>query len=258
MAKRAAARARTPRVKPLEHNILLTATLCLLAAGAVMVYSASSARTLLQAQGDGSTYLVRYVIYGGIGRALMHVLSRHGLELVSRIAGPLLIAAFVGLVAVKLPGIGVTVNGARRWIGAGPLQFQPSELAKFALILYAVKFLAEKPARVREPRLLMPLLGVAGLACLLVVSQPDLGTALVVAFTLCCLLIAAGMPMRYLLGAIAVGVLLVSLFAVVEPYRRARLTAFVDPWAHASTSGFQSVQGQIALGSGGLTGVGLG
>src|SRR3954464_4950765 len=266
MAKRAAARARKPRArgsrqpaaKPLEHNILLTATLCLLAAGAVMVYSASSARTLLQGQGDGTTYLVRYVIYGALGLVALHQLSRRGLDVVARVTGPLLAIAFAGLVLVKLPGIGVEVNGARRWIGAGPLQFQPSELAKLALVLYAVKFLDEKPARVRTPRLVLPLLGVAGLACLLVVSQPDLGTALVVAFTLCCLLIAAGMPMRYLLGAIAVGVLLVSLFAVVEPYRRARLTAFVDPWAHASTSGFQSVQGQIALGSGGLTGVGLG
>src|SRR3954467_7436945 len=258
MAKRAAARARTPRVKPIEHNILLTATLCLLAAGAVMVYSASSARTLLQGQGDGTTYLVRYVVYGALGLIAMHQLSRRGLDAVARVTGPLLAIAFAGLVAVKLPGIGVEINGARRWIGAGPLQFQPSELAKLALILYAVKFLAERPVRVRQPRLLMPLLGVAGLVCLLVASQPDLGTALVVAFTLGCLLIAAGMPMRYLLGAAAAGVVLVVLFALIEPYRRARLTAFIDPWSHASTSGFQSVQGQIALGSGGLTGVGLG
>jgi cell division protein FtsW len=266
MAKRAAARARKPRargsrpaaVKPLEHNILLTATLCLLAAGAVMVYSASSARTLLQGQGDGSAYLVRYVIYGGLGLAAMHALSRRGLDAVARLTGPLLIAAFVGLVAVKLPGIGVSVNGARRWIGAGPLQFQPSELAKLALVLHSVRFLAEKPQRVREPRLLMPLLGVVGVACLLVASEPDLGTALVVAFTLVCLLIAAGMPVRYLLGAVAAGAVIVVLFALIEPYRRARLTAFINPWAHASTSGFQAVQGQIALGSGGLTGVGLG
>jgi cell division protein FtsW len=152
----------------------------------------------------------------------------------------------------------VSINGARRWIGAGPLQFQPSELAKIALLLYAVKFLAEKPKRVRDPRLLMPLIGVVGLACLLVASQPDLGTALVVAFTLICLLVAAGMPMRHLFTGIGIGAALVVVFALIEPYRRARLTAFIDPWQHASTSGFQSVQGQIALGSGGLSGVGLG
>ena len=87
---------------------------------------------------------------------------------------------------MKLPGIGVEVNGARRWIGAGPLQFQPSELAKLALILHSARFLAEKPQRIDTPRLLMPLFGVVGLACLLIASEPDLGTALVVAFTLCC------------------------------------------------------------------------
>ncbi len=159
---------------------------------------------------------------------------------------------------MKLPGIGVEVNGAKRWIGAGPLQFQPSELAKLALILHSVRFLAEKPQRINTPRLLMPLFGVVGLACLLIASEPDLGTALVVAFTLCCLLLAAGMPMRYLLGGLAIGVVVVALFAVIEPYRRARLTAFLDPWSHASDSGFQAVQGQIAMGSGGFTGVGLG
>jgi cell division protein FtsW len=263
MAKRAAAaRQRKPRrpapPKPLEFNILLTVTLCLLAAGAVMVYSASSARTVLQGDGVGTGFLLRYLAYGGVGLAVMSVLSRRGLELVMRATGPLLAVAFVGLVAVRLPGIGVTINGAQRWIGAGPLQFQPSELAKLALLLYGVKFLAEKPRRALEPRLLMPLAGVFALACLLIATQPDLGTTLVIAFMFGCLLMAAGMPGRYLLGAVAVGVVLVGLFALLEPYRRARLTAFLDPWAHASTSGFQAVQGQIALGSGGISGVGLG
>jgi cell division protein FtsW len=201
---------------------------------------------------------VRYLAYGGVGLGALYAISRRGLDGLSRITGPLLVVAFAGLVAVRLPGIGVSVNGAQRWIGAGPLQFQPSELAKLALLLYAVKFLAEKPGRVTEPRLLMPLLGVVGVAILLVATQPDLGTALVLAFTTGCLLIAAGIPMRHLLAFVGVGVALVALFALVEPYRRARLTAFVDPWQHAATSGFQSVQGQIALGSGGVSGVGLG
>src|SRR5438046_7307753 len=121
MAKRAAARARTPRArgsrqpaaKPLEHNILLTATLCLLAAGAVMVYSASSARTLLQGQGDGTGYLVKYVIYGGVGLVVMQVLARTGLDAVRRVTGPLLVAAFVIVVAVRLPPIAIEVNSAR-------------------------------------------------------------------------------------------------------------------------------------------------
>src|SRR3954471_16526865 len=247
------------RQQPLEHRILLTATLCLLAAGAVMVYSASSARTLLQGHGDGTAYLVKYLAYAALGLVVMHVVSRQGLDAVRRATGPLLAVSFALLVAVKLPGIGVTVNGAKRWLGAGPLQFQPSELAKLALLLYAAKILSERPKSVRTLKgVLNPLVYVFGVAILLVVSQPDLGTALLIAFTLCSLLVAAGMPLRYLAMGAAAGVVLVGLFAIVEPYRRARLTAFVDPWSHAAGSGFQAVQGQIAMGSGGLTGRGLG
>ena len=263
---RAAARAKRkprqkgkkPAAKPLEYNLLLTATLCLLAAGAVMVYSASSARSLLSGEGNGTAYLVRYVGYGLIGVIALHIIARRGLELVVRITGPLLVVSLACLVAVRLPGLGVEVNGAKRWLGAGPLVFQPSELAKLALVLYAAKFLAAKPGRLTTPRAVAPLLMVAAVVVLLVVSQPDLGTALVLAFTLGALLVAAGFPVRYLgMGTgFAVGAIL--LFAVLEPYRRARLTTFLDPWAHAGDAGFQAVQGQIAIGSGGLLGRGIG
>src|SRR3954453_19536737 len=171
---RAAARGPRPQ-QPLEHRILLTATLCLLAAGAVMVYSASSARTLLQGQGDGSSYLVKYVAYATLGLGVMHVLGRIGLDAVRRLTGPLLGFAFVTLLAVKVPHVGVEVNGARRWLGAGPLQFQPSELAKLALVLYSARLLADEPKRVLKVKLLVnPLLLVIGTACVLVASQPDL------------------------------------------------------------------------------------
>ncbi|MEA2383459.1 MAG: cell division protein FtsW [Solirubrobacteraceae bacterium] len=255
---RAAARAKAPRAVPLEYNLLLTATLCLLAFGAVMVYSASSARALLQGHGDGTGFLIKYLAYGGLGLVGMHVIARRGLDGIVNLTGPLLGFAFFCLVAVKIPGIGVSVNGARRWLGAGPLQFQPSEIAKLALVLYGAKLLAQRPGRIRTPHDVMPFLVVAGMAILLVASQPDLGTALVLAFTTTALLVAAGMPIRYLaIGAGALG-MLVLLYALSAPYRRARLTTFLDPWAHAGDAGFQAVQGQIALGSGGLFGRGIG
>jgi cell division protein FtsW len=245
------------RAQPLEYNILLTAVLCLLAAGAVMVYSASSSRLLLEGEGNGSTFLVKYVAYGAIGLGVMHVLARRGIELVLRLTPALLAGAFALLVLVKTP-LGVEINGAQRWLGLGPLQFQPSELMKLALVLYAVKLLATKPKLVLEPRLLMPLGLVAGGACVLIASQPDLGTALVICFTLIALLVVAGISLRTLgLGVAALGVV-VLIFALAEPYRTARLTSFVNPWADAGGAGFQSVQGQIALGSGGLFGRGLG
>src|SRR5438270_12947216 len=108
--------ARSGAHQPIEHSILLTATLCLLAAGAVMVYSASSAPSVLQGTGNGSGYLVRYAIYGAIGLVLMRYLSLRGLDAVAHITKPLLIASFVLVLAVHIPHVGVQVNGARRWI----------------------------------------------------------------------------------------------------------------------------------------------
>jgi cell division protein FtsW len=233
--------------------------MCLLAYGAVMVYSASSATTVIRGHGYGSGYLVKFLIYGGVGLIVMRVLARDGVAKVQSITAPLLVVSFVLVIAVHIPHVGVSVNGARRWLGPGPLQFQPSELMKIALVLYSATLLARRPQRVHDLReLAKPLLLVVGSACLLVFSQPDLGTAMVIIFTIAALLVAAGIPMRKL--AVIGGSLmaLVLLYAVIRPYARARLTSFLDPWAHASSSGFQAVQGQIAIGSGGLFGVGPG
>ena len=106
-----------------------------------MVYSASSARTLLEGHGDGTAYLVKYLMYGAVGLVVMHLLSRHGLEHVRRFTPALLLGSFVLLVLVLLPGLRRHVNGARRWLGAGPLQFQPAELMKLALVLHAAAML---------------------------------------------------------------------------------------------------------------------
>ena len=255
----AAAPAPRRKAKPVEYNILFTATLCLLAAGAVMVYSASSARTLLEGQGDGTMYLVKYLIFGAVGLVILQVLARNGLELLPRLTPALLALSFALLIAVKVPGLGVEINGAQRWLGAGPLQFQPSELMKLALVLYAAGLLATTPSRLRSLRgVTGPLLLVAGAAIVLIASQPDLGTALVIAFTIGALLLVAGVPLG-LLGKIGgTAAVLVLLFSLADPERVSRLTAFVNPWADASDTGFQSVQGQIAVGSGGFFGVGLG
>jgi cell division protein FtsW len=261
MAAAAKAKVKRPRAKasdhPVEHRMLLTVTMCLLAAGAVMVYSASSARDLLAGGGDGTGFLIRYVGFGAVGVVIMYVLSRRGLEAVRRATPVLLVVSLGLLLLVLLPGLGLEVNGARRWIGTSAMSFQPSELAKLALVLYAAELLGSK-RRIRSLRSAAPVLLVAAVMALLVAVEPDLGTALVIAATTAALLVAAGVPLRYLaiLAGIAVG--LIAIFALLEPYRRARLTTFIDPWAHAGGAGFQSVQGQIALGSGGLFGVGLG
>jgi cell division protein FtsW len=151
------------------------------------------------------------------------------------------------------------VNGATRWLAAGPIQFQPSELLKVALILYAAGLLAARPSRLESiGALCKPLLLVVGAACLMLLKQPDMGTALVVCFSIGSLLVAAGVSRRQLGIILLVLIGLALIFAIAEPYRRARLLSFVDPWKDAGGAGFQSVQAMIAMGSGGLFGVGLG
>jgi len=244
---------------PLEHSILLTATLCLFAIGAVMVYSASSAEALLDGQADPSTYLRRYVLYGALGLLAMRIASRMSLKAVKRLTPFALILSFLLTAAVMIPGVGVNVNGATRWLGAGPIQFQPSELLKVTLVLYAAALLAARPRRIRTiGGLIKPLALVVGAACALLMAQPDMGTALVVCAAIGVLLVAAGARIRHL--AVLAGGLafMVLILALAEPYRRDRLTAFLDPWADAGDTGFQAVQAMIAIGSGGLFGVGLG
>jgi cell division protein FtsW len=253
-----ATRARSA-MRPVEYSILYTATLCLLALGAVMVYSASSAEGLLTEGGDPSSYLKRYVVFGLAGLLVLHLLSRRGLALVRDATPLVLAAALAATLAVMVPGIGVEINGATRWLAAGPLQFQPSEALKLALILYAVRLLDARPRSVESlGTLAKPLLLVVGGACALLMAQPDMGTTMVICFALGALLIAAGTPLRHLFVLGSGLAVLALVLAVIEPYRMARLTAFIDPFADAGGTGFQSVQALTAIGSGGLFGVGLG
>lgn len=243
---------------PAEYNILLTATLCLLAFGAVMVFSASSTTRVLSDGGlsDSAFYLKRTLVFGAVGLLIMHLTARHGLEAVRRYTPAILGVSLFLLLAVLVAG--TSVNGSSRWIGPGFIQLQPSELAKLALILYGADLLARKPKRARTLEGLMPFLLVVGFASLLIAAEPDLGTALVIAFAVAATLLAAGMRVRDLAVIGAVLAFFALLMTVVEPYRMARLTGFLNPGVDAGGAGFQAAQAKIALGSGGLFGVGIG
>jgi cell division protein FtsW len=243
---------------PAEYNLLLTATLCLLAFGAVMVFSASSTTRVLSDGGlsDSAFYLKRTLLFGALGLLAMHLTARHGLQAVRRLTPAILGLSFFLLLAVLAAG--TTVNGSTRWIGSGFLQVQPSELAKVALILYGADMLARKPKLVRSLSGLLPYLLVVGVAALLIVAEPDLGTTLVLCFAVCATLIAAGARIRDL-ALIGAGLACFALLmTAIEPYRMARLTGFLNPGADAAGAGFQAAQAKIALGSGGLFGVGIG
>ena len=255
-AKRKTANKRRPHST--EYNMLLTATLCLLALGAVMVFSASSTTRVLQDGGlsDSAFYLKRTLMFGAVGLLIMHLVARHGLKAVRELTPVILGISFFLLLAVL--AVGTEVNGASRWIGGGFLQIQPSEIAKVALILYGADLLANKPKRARSIEGFMPFLVVAGLSCVLIMAEPDMGTTMVITFAVAATLVAAGArPVDLGKIALVIGVLAL-LMAVVEPYRMARLTAFLHPTADASGAGFQAAQAKIALGSGGIFGVGIG
>ena len=220
-----------------------------------MVYSASSARTCLQGGGDGTSYLVRY-LPSARSAVAMQLLSRHGLEHVRRSPRCCSSARSPRWCSSSCPASGPRINGAQRWLGAGELSFQPSEIGKLALVLFAAELLAPSGAIDSLRSVAAPVTLVAARPCC-VATEPDLGTALVIGGTTAAILVAAGC--RCASSAVAAIVAVRScLFALLEHYRRARLTAFLDPWADAGGAGFQIVQGQIALGSGGLFGVGLG
>ena len=238
--------------------MLLTATLCLLAFGAVMVFSASSTTRVLSNGGlsDSAYYLKRTAMFGALGLVIMHLAARHGLDYVRRFTPALLVLSFFLLFAVLVAG--TNVNGSSRWIGSGFMQIQPSELAKVALILYGADLFARKPKRVRSIEGMMPFLLVVGTSALLIVAEPDLGTTLVIAFASAATLIAAGARISDLAKIALVLGVFALLMTLIEPYRMARLTAFLNPGADTAGAGFQAAQAKIALGSGGLFGVGIG
>ena len=238
-----------------DQRLLALVTLGLVAFGLVMVYSATSASAAL-GNGDPMSYLKRQSVYALLGIALMVVASRFDYHRLRYFAPPLLLTA-LGLCAAVLV-VAPEINGAKRWFILGPASFQPSELAKLALCIFAAVYLARRRAPRTLGELAKPLGLLTGIFCGLILLEPDLGTTITLCGMMLAILLVAGVPARPLLGAtiIAVGVGLIAIW--VEPYRRARVFSFLDPWADAEGSGFQIVQAMIGIGSGGITGAGLG
>jgi cell division protein FtsW len=239
----------------LESRLLVLVTLALVAFGLVMVYSATSAAATVGGN-DPGYYLKRQGIYAALGIGLMVLAQRSDYRRLRPLAPGLVVISLGLLVAVL--AIGPSVNGARRWISFGPAAFQPSELAKLALAVWAAAYLSRRqpPNDLRE--LARPFGALAGLFGLLLVLEPDLGTAIALMIMLAGVLLVAGTPMRVLGGAIAIASTLGTLAIWLEPYRRARFFAFLHPWDDAQGTGFQIVQAMIGMGSGHIFGVGLG
>jgi cell division protein FtsW len=239
----------------LEYHLLVLVTLGLVAFGLVMVYSASSARALLSSDAP-SYYLKRQAVYALMGLVALVVFSRIDFHRLRHATNGLLAVTFFLLVAVL--AIGTAVNGARRWLPLGFIDFQPSELAKLVLALWTAGLLARRPAPKTLGELAKPIGIVVGLACALILVEPDLGTAIAIAIMVSAILVVSGTRLRLLASAGGIGIALVLAAIWLEPYRRERIFSFLDPWHDPQGAGFQAVQSMIALGSGGVFGVGLG
>ncbi len=239
----------------LEWHVLLLVTLALVAFGLVMVYSATSAPAALGG-GDPTRYLLRQGVYALIGVCLLAAAARTNYQVWRRLAPTLLAVTLVLCILVLV--VGNEVNGAKRWLSVGPAVFQPSELAKVALALWASAYLARRPAPQTVGELFKPIGIVAAIFSGLILLEPDLGTTICIAVVLGAALLVAGTPLKTFAAAagIAAGVAVVAILS--EPYRYERLLAFRDPWQDAQNTGYQPVQALIGLGSGGFFGKGLG
>lgn len=243
-------------------QLMVLATIGLLGFGLLMAVST----TIAAARDNGGTgsiwnQAVKEIVFIVAGLLIFWFAVRLSPRGFRVLAYPILGIALISLVVVLTPGIGVGVYGARRWIEIGPLQLQPSEFAKLAMLLWAADLLARKQqlgTLKRARHLFVPLLPGFGLVIVLVMLEPDLGTTLCFMLILLGVLWMIGMPMRYFAGIVGLVGLAVTMLAVTEPYRLERLTTFVNPFKDTQTTGYHTVEGLYALASGGVFGVGLG
>jgi len=237
---------------------LVLAVAALVGLGLVMVFNVS----YFYAQerfGDALLFFRKHVLSIVLGASIAVFASRLRSDQYARLAYPLLVIALVTLVVVLVPGIGIVRGGARRWLHLGPLGLQPSELAKFAVVLYLARSLVKKGERVATFRLgIVPHYVVVGVVACLVLLEPDFGTAALTAGVLVLMLFAGGVPLRLLAVPALAAVPGLAVIAWKAPYRWARIVAFLNPEADPLGVNFQLKQSFIAFGSGGIWGLGLG
>jgi cell division protein FtsW len=239
-------------------KLLVLSAAGLTAFGLIMVFSASEVQGYLW-YGNPAHYFEMQLVWLGLGLGLLWFAAHFDYHRLRPLALPGAILGLALLVAVLIPHIGVTQYGAQRWLNLGPLTMQPAEYAKLAALLFMASWLERRRERLGSlEEGVVPFLAILGVATGLIMLERDLGTTLVVAAILLSqFLIGGGRKRHFLLLAVIVCLTLV-LFIRIEPYRLQRIMGFLDPWADPLNTGFQSIQSLVALGSGGIFGVGLG
>ena len=236
--------------------VLIICVLFLCIFGSIMVFSASSYNALKH-YGDSTFFLKKQIIGFIVGIVAMVFFTFFSYEKLKKYRWIILLISIIGLVLVFVPGLGFTNYGATRWVRVLGMSFQPSELAKFALVLFCASYFSEKFKSVKSFKTLIPPVIVGGVICFLVILEPNMSVTMCIGLTLIVMLIVGGMQKRYLALVGLGGMVLVPALIIAEPYRMKRLVAFLDPWANPKGEGFQLIQSLYALGNGGLFGVGL-
>ena len=223
-----------------------------------MIYSSSCVYALSELK-DSAYFLKRHLIFLTLGFIMTVAVMAIDYRILQKYAKPLLLCSVFLLILVLIPGIGKRSSGAQRWFKFGMISFQPSELVKLAVIIYTADFLSRKQKLITSFKDgFVPLMLMLGFICLLIIKQPDMGTTVEIAVVVLAMMFVAGARLVHL-GLIALAAVPVLIYLVTSAsYRMARIMAFLDPWQDAQGIGFQLTQSQIALGSGGWFGVGLG
>lgn len=239
--------------------LLMLFALILVLFGIIMVFSASYYYSISQ-DGTAYSYLIRHSCWAVLGFGAMIFAASLDYRKLKKIAIPGLIVGVILLVLLFTP-LGITINGATRWLGAGSITIMPGELAKPVAIIFVAWYLSEDPDRIKSiKRGILPVIGVTAVLAALIIKQPNLSTAITVCGIIVAMMLVAGMKWRYFFGTAgigAAGIMSILLF-MKGSYWYTRLTSFTDPFADPLNDGYQAVQSLLALGSGGLFGVGLG
>jgi len=237
---------------------IFTVSVVLICIGIVMIYSASSIYAWEKYQ-DSFFFLKRHLSFFLIGAVLTFFVMTVDYRKFRKYAKPFVLISFLLLVLVLIPGLGREISGARRWFRFKFISFQPSELATMAVIIYVADFIARKGEGMRQFfKGFLPPVCVLGICSLLVLAQPDLGTTVALGAVVFIMLFVSGTRVSYLVGIVLASLPALYLLIFNVPYRRMRVLAFLNPWLDPKGSGFQIIQSQISLGSGGIFGVGLG
>ncbi len=244
-----------PELGPVDP-VLVGLVMALMAFGVVMVFSASAVFAS-QTYGDGHRYLIRQAVFAVLGLAVMLGVSRIDYHKLRPLTYPAVAATIVLFVATMI--IGRSAGGATRWIRIGPVDIQAAEVAKLTIVLFLAYSLSKKAEQMRTFKIgVLPHLIVMSLFAFFCIVQPDLGSAVMIGLITFLMLFLAGARLGPILGTI-LGVAVAAIVAIeTSDWRRARIEAFLDPFAHRAGSGYQIVESMIAFGSGGLTGVGIG